>query len=47
MTLETQTDSALSGYVKEFLLEFKDERSEVSFEESANLTILPCLIRTS
>ena len=26
MTLETQTESALSGYVKEFLLEFKDEK---------------------
>jgi replicative DNA helicase Mcm len=26
MTLETQTESALSGYVKDFLLEFKDEK---------------------
>jgi replicative DNA helicase Mcm len=31
MTLETQTESALSGYVKEFLLEFKDEKGNFRY----------------
>ena len=31
MTLETQTESALSGYVKEFLLEFKDEKGNFQY----------------
>jgi len=31
MTLETQTDSALSGYVKDFLLEFKDEKGNFRY----------------
>ena len=29
MTLETQTESALSDYVKKFLLEFKDEKGKL------------------
>ena len=31
MTLETQTESALSGYVKDFLLEFKDEKGNFRY----------------
>jgi replicative DNA helicase Mcm len=31
MTLETQTESALSGYVKEFLLEFKDQKGNFRY----------------
>ena len=31
MTLETQTESALSGYVKAFLLEFKDEKGNFRY----------------
>ena len=31
MTLETQTESALSGYVKEFLLEYKDEKGNFRY----------------
>ena len=31
MTLETQTESALSDYVKKFLLEFKDENGNFRY----------------
>ena len=31
MTLETQTESALSDYVKKFLLEFKDEKGNFRY----------------
>ena len=31
MTLETQTESALSDYVKNFLLEFKDEKGNFRY----------------
>ena len=34
MTLETQTESALSGYVKEFLLEFKDEKGNFRYVDN-------------
>ena len=34
MTLETQTESALSGYVKEFLLEFKDENGNFRYVDN-------------
>ena len=38
MTLETQTEAALSGYVKEFLLEFKDEKGNCRYvDESENM----------
>ena len=39
MTLETQTESALSDYVKKFLLEFKDEKG--------NFRYVDCLLYTS
>ena len=40
MTLETQTDSALSGYVKEFLLEFKDEKGNFRYVNDID-TMMP------
>ena len=40
MTLETQTESALSDYVKKFLLEFKDEKGNFRYVDDID-TMMP------
>ena len=46
MTLETQTESALSDYVKKFLLEFKDEKGNFRYvDDIDNMMPSKCRIR--
>ena len=44
MTLETQTESALSEYVKEFLLEFKDEKGNFRYVDDID-TMMPSKLK--
>ena len=44
MTLETQTESALSDYVKKFLLEFKDEKGNFRYVDDID-TMMPSKLK--
>ena len=44
MTLETQTESALSDYVKKFLLEFKDEKGNFRYVDNID-TMMPSKLK--